>query len=196
MFALKSKKPEQTSARVVAEPADMAPAVASRNDVERMPAMICDAPQNVIGKGTVIQGNIVAEGDLLIEGTVRGDVTTKTTLIVGKSCVIEGNILADHAEVAGQVKGTVQALGLLIIKSSSMIDGDVLTKNLNVESGSTFNGRFTVGSVTSTNAPAKNEAPTLKSEAIKSESTKTENTVLGSDIRRTPTAAVTTPSKV
>ena len=46
----------------------------------------------------------------------------------------------------------MQALGLLVIKSSSMIDGDVLTKNLNVESGSTFNGRFTVGSVTSTDA--------------------------------------------
>lgn len=186
MFALKSKKPEQTPTRVMAEPAAVAPEAASRNDVERMPAMVCDAPQNVIGKGTIIQGNIVAEGDLLIEGTVRGDVTTKTTLIVGKSCVIEGNILADHAEVAGQVKGTVQALGLLIIKSSSMIDGDVLTKNLNVESGSTFNGRFTVGSVTSTNSTLKSDVPTIKSES----------NVLGSDVRRTATAAVTSPSKV
>lgn len=105
---------------------------------------------NIIGKGTVIDGNIIAEGDLVVEGVVRGDVTTKTSLIVGQSCIIEGNILAQHAEVAGRVKGTVQALGLLVIKSSSIIDGDVLTKNLNVESGSTFNGRFTVGSVTST----------------------------------------------
>jgi len=36
-------------------------------------------------------------------------------------------------------------LGLLIIKASGVIDGDVITKNLNVESGSTFNGRFKVG---------------------------------------------------
>jgi cytoskeletal protein CcmA (bactofilin family) len=109
---------------------------------------------NVIGKGTVIDGNIIAEGDLVVEGVVRGDVTTKTSLIVGPSCTIEGNLLAQHAEVAGRVKGTVQALGLLVIKSSSIIDGDVLTKNLNVESGSTFNGRFTVGSVTSTEPKA------------------------------------------
>ena len=109
---------------------------------------------NVIGKGTVIDGNIIAEGDLVVEGIVRGDVTTKTSLIVGQSCTIEGNILAQHAVVAGRVKGTVQALGLLVIKSSSIIDGDVLTKNLNVESGSTFNGRFTVGSVTSTEPKA------------------------------------------
>ncbi len=100
---------------------------------------------NLIGEGTVIEGNIIAEGDLVVEGTVRGDVTTKTKLVVGAGSVVEGNILADHAEVAGRVRGTVQASGLLIIKASSVIDGDVITKNLNVESGSTFNGRFQVG---------------------------------------------------
>jgi len=122
---------------------------------------------NLIGKGTVIEGNIVAEGDLTIEGTVRGDVTTKTSLVIGPSCVVEGNILAQHAEVAGRVRGTVQALGLLVIKSSSMIDGDVLTKNLNVESGSTFNGRFTVGSVTNVEPKQgkKSESPSSSTSA-------------------------------
>ncbi len=100
---------------------------------------------NIIGQGTVIEGNIIAAGDLMLEGIVRGDVTTKTKLVVGTNSIVEGNILADHAEVAGRVRGTVQASGLLIIKASSVIDGDVITKNLNVESGSTFNGRFQVG---------------------------------------------------
>lgn len=101
--------------------------------------------QNIIGKGTVIDGNLTAEGDLILEGTVRGDVATKATLMVSPSAVVEGNIVAHHAEVSGRVNGTVQAFGLLIIKASGIIDGDVITKNLNVESGSTFNGRFKVG---------------------------------------------------
>lgn len=141
------------------------------NDV---PAPITPAPQkasfdadanslrmeatNVIGKGTVIEGNIVADGDLVVEGTVRGDVTTKTKLVVGTNSVVEGNILADHAEVAGRVRGTVQASGLLIIKASSVIDGDVITKNLNVESGSTFNGRFQVGGKVESVAKSAGEA--------------------------------------
>ena len=150
MFGPKSKKPEPAIAAAAHLPTNLklAPVAVTNDDQSSKggrPTM-----QNVIGKGTVIEGNIIAEGDLIVEGTVRGDVTTKTSLLIGPSCVIEGNILAQHAEVAGRVKGTVQALGLLVIKSSSMIDGDVLTKNLNVESGSTFNGRFTVGSVTST----------------------------------------------
>ncbi len=104
-----------------------------------------DALKNVIGKGTVIIGNVQAEGDLVIEGVVKGDVTTKTKLVTGPSAIIEGNILAQHAEIAGRVQGTVRALGLLVINSSGVILGDVITKDLNVESGSTFNGRLQVG---------------------------------------------------
>lgn len=150
MFGPKTKKSDPAINAAIPSPKPVTPRI--EEPVMPVPT------QNVIAQGTVIEGNIVAEGDLCIEGTVRGDVTTKTNLIVGPTCIIEGNILAEHAEVAGQVKGTVKALGLLIIKSSSMIDGDVLTKNLNVESGSTFNGRFTVGSVTSTNGVKKPEA--------------------------------------
>lgn len=106
--------------------------------------------QNSIGRGTIIEGNVHAEGDLLIEGLVKGDVTTKTKLQVGANAVIEGNILAQHAEIAGRVQGTVKALGLLVINSSGTILGDVITKDLNVESGSTFNGRLQVGGNVST----------------------------------------------
>lgn len=101
--------------------------------------------QNVIGKGTVIEGNVQAEGDLFVEGIVKGDVTTKTKFVAGPSAIIEGNIIAQHAEIAGRVQGTVKALGLLVINSSGTILGDVITKDLNVESGSTFNGRLQVG---------------------------------------------------
>ncbi len=106
---------------------------------------------NVIGKGTVIEGNVQAEGDLLVEGVVKGDITTKTKFVAGPSAIIEGNITAQHAEIAGRVQGTVKALGLLVINSSGTILGDVITKDLNVESGSTFNGRLQVGgSISST----------------------------------------------
>jgi cytoskeletal protein CcmA (bactofilin family) len=164
MFGPKSKKPEPKIAAIPHSPTNPKPAPAAEADEGQTSKGERMNMQNVIGKGTVIEGNIIAEGDLIVEGTVRGDVTTKTSLLVGPSCIIEGNILAQHAEVAGRVKGTVQALGLLVIKSSSMIDGDVLTKNLNVESGSTFNGRFTVGSVTSTETkPTKKSEPAATS---------------------------------
>jgi cytoskeletal protein CcmA (bactofilin family) len=122
-----------------------APAAAPTPEAATAPAAPAPMTVNVIGKGTVIDGNISAEGDLTVEGTVRGDVTTKTKLIAGPGSLIEGNLTADHAEIAGRVKGTVNARGLLVIKTTCVIEGDVITRNLNVESGSTFNGRFQVG---------------------------------------------------
>jgi len=178
MFAPKSKKSEPIPSAGLPPVSD----IVSRPEAELPAAVVVP---NVIAKGTVIEGNIIAEGDLTIEGTVRGDVTTKSTLIIGPTCLIEGNILAEHAEVAGQVKGTVQALGLLVIKSSSMIDGDVLTKNLNVESGSTFNGRFTVGAVTNGSASVR-----------KPDASKMDSSVLGGDVKRPVPQTPAAPAKV
>ena len=139
---------------------------------------------NVIGKGTVIEGNVQAEGDLLVEGVVKGDITTKTKFVAGPSAIIEGNITAQHAEIAGRVQGTVKALGLLVINSSGTILGDVITKDLNVESGSTFNGRLQVGgsisstpiqiakvTVTPVVADSVFESPSVKKSVFSSEKT-------------------------
>ena len=54
-------------------------------------------------------------------------------------------------KLPAKLKGQFKASGLVVIRATSVVDGDVITKDLNVESGSTFNGRFQVG-VTSTSA--------------------------------------------
>lgn len=156
MFGQKPKKTE-TNHRIPTQP-DAAGEPLTPAEEGMSPTTACLDSENVICKGTIINGNIIAEGVLAIDGTVRGDVETKSTLFLGPTGVIEGNIIAANAEVAGQIKGTVKTSGLLVIKSSSVIDGDVFTKNLNVESGSTFNGKFSVGSVTSKPLPKKSES--------------------------------------
>jgi cytoskeletal protein CcmA (bactofilin family) len=98
----------------------------------------------VIAAGTVITGNISAEGDVRVDGTVKGDVSTKAHLVVGSQASVEGNLASEHAEIAGKVTGTIKA-GMVTIRSTSAIVGDVITKDLNVEAGSAFNGRFQVG---------------------------------------------------
>lgn len=104
-----------------------------------------NAPRNYISNGTVIEGNIVSHEDLHLDGTVKGDIKTSARLILGPESVVEGNILAAEADVAGKITGTLESKGLLAIKSTCIIDGDIVTKSLNVESGSSFNGRCKVG---------------------------------------------------
>lgn len=112
------------------------------------PAAVAPAPQapkNYISAGTVIEGNIVSHEDLHLDGTVKGDIKTTGRLILGKDSNVEGNILASEAEVAGLITGTVESKGSLTIRATCKIFGDIITKSLNVESGSSFNGRCKVG---------------------------------------------------
>lgn len=150
------------------------------------------ALHSAIAKGMLILGNVQAEGDLLVEGIIKGDVTTKTKLVVGPSALIEGNILAQHAEIAGRVQGTVKAQGLLVINSSGTILGDVITKDLNVESGSTFNGRLQVGGNITT-LPI--EIPKVAVAPLKTEPSALVDSVFDSPVKK-PIVATVVPAKV
>lgn len=95
---------------------------------------------NNIGKGTIIDGNIEAIGNIRVEGTVRGNVKTKAKLSLGDNATIEGDIFATNAEIAGIVKGGVNISELLVLRSSSNVAGDIITGKLSVEAGASFNG--------------------------------------------------------
>ena len=144
MFGSKSKTKGPETKQPVAEPTSAPVAVAPKP----APAPVA-APQavckNYLSAGTVVEGNIISHEDLTLDGKVKGDVKTSARLILGKDSVVEGNILASEAEVAGRITGTVESKGLLAIKSTCRIEGDIITKSLNVESGSSFNGRCKVG---------------------------------------------------
>ena len=102
---------------------------------------------NIIGKGTCLEGDIEAYGNIRIEGKIIGNLKTKSKVALGKSCVVEGNILAQNAEIEGEVKGKVEISEILILKPSSVVHGDIITNKLIVESGATFNGACKMGAV-------------------------------------------------
>lgn len=100
---------------------------------------------NIIGKGTILEGNIETYGNIRIEGKVIGDVKTKSKVALGQSCRVEGNILAQNAEVAGEVVGKLEVGEQLLLRPSAIINGDIITNKLIVESGATFNGGCKMG---------------------------------------------------
>lgn len=102
---------------------------------------------NIIGKGTVLQGDVETFGNIRIEGKIIGNVKTKSKIALGQSSHVEGNILAQNAEVAGEVKGKIEVTDILILKPTAVIHGDIITNKIIVESGATFNGGCKMGSV-------------------------------------------------
>jgi cytoskeletal protein CcmA (bactofilin family) len=100
---------------------------------------------NIIGKGTILEGNVETYGNVRVEGKVIGNIKTKSKAAFGHSSNVEGNVLAQNAEVAGHISGTVEITEQLVLKPTAVIDGDIVAAKLIVESGASFNGSCKMG---------------------------------------------------
>ena len=95
--------------------------------------------QNMITEGTIVNGDIISEGDFRVEGTINGSLKTSGKIVVGKTGLIDGNIDAENADFEGGFTGNLKLNGTLVIRSSAYIEGEVIISKLSVEPGATFN---------------------------------------------------------
>jgi len=74
---------------------------------------------NIISEGTKIKGDIIAGGDIRIDGELNGNISAKGKLVVGPTGRIKGEVDCFNVEVSGIIQGKVSASELLIMKSTS-----------------------------------------------------------------------------
>lgn len=110
---------------------------------------------NIISEGTTIKGDIIANGDIRIDGELSGNISAKGKLVVGPKGEIEGEIVCNNVEVSGFIKGKVTANELLNMKSTSKIEGDIIAGKLSVEPGSLFTGTCAMKGAGPSNETAK-----------------------------------------
>jgi cytoskeletal protein CcmA (bactofilin family) len=116
-----------------------------KNKQDEMATQEASNSSNIVGKGTIVEGNIEASGNIRIEGRINGSVKSKSKIALGQSSYVEGNIIAQNAEISGEVKGVVEVSDQLILRPSAVIAGDIITGKLIVESGAVFNGGCKMG---------------------------------------------------
>ncbi len=95
---------------------------------------------NIIGGGTVITGTLTTTGDIRIDGSVTGTVTSKAKVVMGEGSRIAGDVYCQNADISGIVEGNIFVDELLTLKSTAKIIGDISTKKLIIEVGAGFNG--------------------------------------------------------
>ena len=97
--------------------------------------------------GTEIVGDIKTNGDLRIDGLVKGTIQTAGKLVVGEKGTVEGEVKCQNSTVSGTIKGTIFVDELLMLHSTAKIKGDVQTGKLSVEPGAEFTGKCSMGAV-------------------------------------------------
>jgi len=96
---------------------------------------------NIINAGTSITGDLMSEGDMRIDGNVKGYVSSKARLVLGSTSKVDGDIKAVNLELSGEVNGNIFVSELLVVKDTARINGDIISNKLIIEAGAEFNGK-------------------------------------------------------
>jgi cytoskeletal protein CcmA (bactofilin family) len=100
--------------------------------------------QNRINEGTHLKGDVVSTGFFRIDGSIEGNISKPSKVVLGKTGSIKGKLNCEDADVEGRFEGTLNVTGTLTLKSTAYIQGDVVVGKLAVEPGATFNATCTM----------------------------------------------------
>ena len=100
---------------------------------------------NSLVQGTNMEGNVQADKDIRIDGTLRGSLNCKGKVIIGPTGYITGDITCENAVIEGRFEGVLIVGDVLHVKETAKIDGEVFTQKLVVQPGSIFNVKCKMG---------------------------------------------------
>ncbi|PWU05166.1 MAG: cell shape determination protein CcmA [Bacteroidetes bacterium] len=100
---------------------------------------------SLIGAGTVIKGDISSNGDIRIDGVLKGNVKSTAKVLIGPDGVVEGDIEGQQADILGKVSGKIQIKELLNLRGKASIKGNISAGKLQIEPTVTFNGQCHMG---------------------------------------------------
>ncbi len=94
---------------------------------------------SVLGADLVFEGSITGEGELMIDGAVKGDVHV-SRLVIGEHAHVEGTIRGGSIEVRGRVIGNIEGKAVRLLESAH-VEGDITHEQLSIDVGAFFQGR-------------------------------------------------------
>ena len=90
-----------------------------------------------------ITGEVFSSDDLLIEGTIRGDVFVPNAIVtIAKEAVVDADIRGKMVRVYGAVRGTISASERIDIASSASVTGNVSADHVVISDGAVVNGHI------------------------------------------------------
>ena len=93
-----------------------------------------------VGPLLKVQGTIVGNADMQIDGEVEGTINSEGRLVVEKNARIRGEIRAGSVTVFGTVDGNVTATERCELRAGCTLRGDIEAPRLVVDDDATFIG--------------------------------------------------------
>jgi cytoskeletal protein CcmA (bactofilin family) len=94
----------------------------------------------VLGVDDRLEGKLIIRSDLVVHGSIEGEVITTGDISVEASAVVKARLECRNLSVRGRVEGEVTAQQRLRLAGSGYLQGNLRVGKLHVEDGATFNG--------------------------------------------------------
>lgn len=101
-----------------------------------------------LGKDVVFEGILTMEGDVRLDGRLRGELHTTGTLTVGEDAIVKGTVKAGILITSGKINGHVIASEKIQILKPAILIGDIRTPAISIEGGAHFHGSSDMGANT------------------------------------------------
>ena len=97
----------------------------------------------LISGGTEIEGDIRFRGNVHVEGTIKGNITSDNGMLqLVKGSSVTGNIRAADVRIDGTVNGDVYATDRLELSRNAEINGNIFYDVMEMVAGAAINGRM------------------------------------------------------
>ena len=104
-----------------------------------------DKDVQMLGPQSVLEGNLVFEGTLFLNGHVKGAIESRAgTVVIGEDAVIHADVFVRTATINGEIKGTVRATERLELFPPARVYGDINAPVVQIDAGVIFEGTCTI----------------------------------------------------
>ena len=87
-----------------------------------------------------IKGDINVSGNIIVYGTVHGNIISSGTVNTAKGSTIDGNIKAQATFISGEVNGDVDVDKKVVLGASCKLTGNIKASIITMEEGANFDG--------------------------------------------------------
>ncbi|MFA5516796.1 MAG: polymer-forming cytoskeletal protein [Desulfuromonadales bacterium] len=97
-----------------------------------------------LGPGSQFEGKLLFDEIVRLDGTFRGEITSKDTLIVGKTADLQAEVSVGTLILSGRFKGNIKAATRVELRAPATVEGAIDTPVLVVDEGVLMNSTLTM----------------------------------------------------
>ncbi|MGM0677106.1 MAG: bactofilin family protein [Pseudomonadota bacterium] len=99
----------------------------------------------ILGRNSVIEGDLCFSGGMHLEGTIHGNISAddqdeEALLVINEGAVIKGDVKVPRVVISGSVEGDVHASARVELSSGARVTGNVYYTLIEMAMGAEVNG--------------------------------------------------------